>query len=458
MSFLSPDTFFYKNPGNEWSQTVGTDGTYRFEVRGGDYYSSPDIPAADSDAVLGKNRSELVTLQKLQEGRAFVFDFDFMVETGARNTADWLLLAQFHQTEDTAADGTLLDAAASPPLALQLRGERLEIVGRTDPNAQTTTSPDNIQMYLATDPITRGKFYNIRFEMIFDDALRGEGMLRVYLDDVLIVDYKGPLGYNDAVGTYAKFGVYRESAPEAFAAQFRNLSLTSPEPAPPITGTAGADNLEADMVGFLENEVLNGLAGNDTLNGGYGADTMYGGTGDDVYVVNDRGDVVSELVRGIDQGGHELVQSYISYVLPTEIEELILWDQGGNIGGTGNAGDNVLRGNTGRNVLKGLGGADSILGDRVKDTQAGGEGKDTLLGGAIFRNQNDVLTVETSGGKTMEFYGSREQVSRAGKGFEAVKRTSFIRIVPAAIPLVNWEEFEQPGAEKNGKTKSGLFE
>lgn len=100
-------------------------------------------------------------------------------------------------------------------------------------------------------------------------------------------------------------------------------------------------------------------------------------------------------------------------------------------------------------VLSGVG--KGVMGIKLDD-------KDTLLGGAIFRNQNDVLTVETSGGKTMEFYGSREQVSRAGKGFEAVKRTSFTKIVPAAIPLVNWEEFEQPGAEKNGKTKGGLFD
>ena len=65
--------------------------------------------------------------------------------------------------------------------------------------------------------------------------------------------------------------------------------------------------------------------------------------------------------------------------------------------------------------------------------------------------ENDVLTVETSGGKTMEFYGSREQVSRAGKGFEAVKRTSFTKVVPQPISLINWDDYELPGSEKNGK-------
>jgi DNA gyrase subunit A len=100
-------------------------------------------------------------------------------------------------------------------------------------------------------------------------------------------------------------------------------------------------------------------------------------------------------------------------------------------------------------VLSGVG--KGVMGIKLDD-------KDTVLGGAMIRNQNDQLSVETSGGKTMEFYGSREQVSRAGKGFEAVKRSSFTKVVPAAIALVNWEEYEQPVAEKNGKPKGGLFD
>ncbi|HQR09119.1 MAG TPA: DNA gyrase subunit A [Gemmatales bacterium] len=93
-------------------------------------------------------------------------------------------------------------------------------------------------------------------------------------------------------------------------------------------------------------------------------------------------------------------------------------------------------------VLSGVG--KGVMGIKLDD-------KDVVLGGAMIRNQNDVLTVETSGGKTMEFYGSREQVSRAGKGFEAVKRTSFTKVVPQTIMLINWEEYEVPGSEKNGK-------
>ncbi|HEY7312642.1 MAG TPA: DNA topoisomerase IV subunit A [Gemmataceae bacterium] len=79
--------------------------------------------------------------------------------------------------------------------------------------------------------------------------------------------------------------------------------------------------------------------------------------------------------------------------------------------------------------------------------------RDTCLGGALVRNQNDALVVETSGGKQMEFYGSRETASRGGKGFEAVKRTSFVRVVLPPIELVDWDKVEGRAEEKNGKAE-----
>ncbi len=41
---------------------------------------------------------------------------------------------------------------------------------------------------------------------------------------------------------------------------------------------------------------MTGGAGNDTLNGGAGIDTLIGGIGNDIFVVDNAGDVVTELV------------------------------------------------------------------------------------------------------------------------------------------------------------------
>ena len=72
---------------------------------------------------------------------------------------------------------------------------------------------------------------------------------------------------------------------------------------------------------------------------------------------------------------------------------------------------------------------------------------DTCLGGGTITRPSDSFQVETSGGRTMEFTGRHEKTSRGGKGYEAVKRTHFVRIVPPPIELVNWDEIE----EREGK-------
>jgi DNA gyrase subunit A len=101
------------------------------------------------------------------------------------------------------------------------------------------------------------------------------------------------------------------------------------------------------------------------------------------------------------------------------------------------------------NILAGVG--KGVIGIKLEDD-------DTCLGGALIRNQNDCMIVETTGGKKLEFHGSRETTSRGGKGFEAVKRSSFVRVIPPAIQLVNWEEMEA-GGERAGRGRStGLFD
>src|SRR5207244_6476985 len=86
------------------------------------------------------------------------------------------------------------------------------------------------------------------------------------------------------------------------------------------------------------------------------------------------------------------------------------------------------------NVLSGVG--KGVMGIKL----AAG---DACLGGAVMSPRNDRLVMETSAGKTLEFRRDKyETVSRAGKGFEAVKRSAFIRVVPLPIELVDWEEAE----------------
>jgi DNA gyrase subunit A len=97
------------------------------------------------------------------------------------------------------------------------------------------------------------------------------------------------------------------------------------------------------------------------------------------------------------------------------------------------------------NILAGVG--KGVMGIKLSDD-------DACLGAALISDNHDMLQVETSGGKTLEFRRGKYNItSRGGKGFEAVKRTTLVRVVPPAIELVDWEQMEgkAEGREANGK-------
>lgn len=106
------------------------------------------------------------------------------------------------------------------------------------------------------------------------------------------------------------------------------------------------------------------------------------------------------------------------------------------------------------NVLSGVG--KGVLGIKL-------DKKDECLGGAVISNRHDALVVETTGNRTMEFRrGKYTPTSRGGKGFEAVKRTNFQRVIRPEIELVDWDAIEENDRKNsNGKKKPqqrGLFD
>jgi DNA gyrase subunit A len=99
------------------------------------------------------------------------------------------------------------------------------------------------------------------------------------------------------------------------------------------------------------------------------------------------------------------------------------------------------------NVLSGVG--KGVMGIKL-------DKQDTCLGGALMSGRFDKMVLETSGGKTMEFgRGKYDITSRGGKGFEAVKRTNFVRVVPPPIELVDWDKIEGKKENGNGHKANG---
>lgn len=168
-----------------------------------------------------------------------------------------------------------------------------------------------------------------------------------------------------------------------------------------LLGGSDDDKLE----GGKGNDSLSGDQGKDTLDGGVGVDTMDGGAGDDYYVVDNKGDVVTETDKNEKLGGKDTVESSSSYVLGENVENLILKGIT-NTSGTGNASNNVIKGTIGDNLLVGLAGNDTLEGGDGVDTLDGGLGMDVLNGG----NDSDVYFLNNKEDKIIDSGGDEDQI------------------------------------------------
>ncbi|WP_240481673.1 putative Ig domain-containing protein [Dechloromonas denitrificans] len=230
-------------------------------------------------------------------------------------------------------------------------------------------------------------------------------------DDTYVVDATG-----DLITEFSAEGndTALASADYALSANIETLTLsglalagTGNDQANTITGNA-QDNI---LDGHGGNDVLIGGAGNDRLIGGLGVDTMTGGTGDDTYEVDDIADSVAEATNE----GTDTVQSSVSYVLGTNLENLTLT---GNFdaNATGNTLNNILTGNSGNNRLDGGLGADVMTGgdgndvyvlDNVGDqvVELANGGIDTVEVGTSYSAGNNIENIHLTGSGNIDATG-----------------------------------------------------
>jgi hypothetical protein len=207
-----------QSSGAPWSaRSYGANG-YRFEIRPGDHW------AKDAKKVHAVERTELSDLARMPLDEDIWLAFTLEVEPGQVNTSEWVNLGQLHATADIG------EPSVSPPWVQRLLpDDRFLVEVRQTQENPIKEAPPPIVIF--EDPkLERGRPY--RFVYRFRISNGPNGMVQLWRDGVLVANYRGPLGYQDKLGPYFKFGVYRAPAPrgERLAARYSDVTLG---PAPP---------------------------------------------------------------------------------------------------------------------------------------------------------------------------------------------------------------------------------
>jgi hypothetical protein len=284
---------------------------------------------------------------------------------------------------------TYSDALAGVTVSLALAGAQATGGSGTD----TLTGIENLTGSAFGDALTGDAGVNVLVGGAGDDTLVGNGgadALKGGLgNDTYVVDNAGVVitenfgeGADTVQTSLASYtlGTNLESLTYTGAGAFAGTGNTLNNV---ITGGGLADTLN----GAAGNDTLYGGGGDDLLNGGTGADTLVGGAGNDAYVVDNAGDVVTELAGE----GTDTVTASVSWSLSagSAVESVAALAGTSAINLTGNELDNSLTGNAGKNILNGGAGDDHLAGglgddtyvvDSVGDvvTENAGEGTDTV--------------------------------------------------------------------------------
>ncbi|MGC3970865.1 MAG: heparin lyase I family protein [Pirellulales bacterium] len=198
----------------EQPYSIGVRGdVLRLEVREGDRRRKP------SEADRPIERCEVMfPEQSFAFGKTYAIRFAMMFEPGPASTAKNDKFFQVHNVNDK-GDGIL-----GPVFAMQLEDEHMRIVVRWDAERITKKRVEDHWVFEDTADIRRGQWYDFDVVVRFDPF--GKGLLTVRRDGVELVNYDGPLGYNDELPPYPKVGIYRDTRPEPQARRYRALTIT----------------------------------------------------------------------------------------------------------------------------------------------------------------------------------------------------------------------------------------
>ncbi|WP_272913820.1 putative Ig domain-containing protein [Xanthomonas citri] len=149
------------------------------------------------------------------------------------------------------------------------------------------------------------------------------------------------------------------------------------------------------------------------------AGAQQGTAADDTFTVDHPGDTVAE---GAGQGT-DTIRSAVSYVLPTDVENLTLTGTL-DIAGVGNGANNVIVGNAGSNVLDGKEGLERLEGGAGDDIYV------DMAGDAYAINKDEIVEQANGGNDTLLLDAKSRSLADNVENLVLVDWTNTTRVVP----------------------------
>ncbi len=171
----------------------------RFEIREG-----------EQAGVIGGHRSEVHELLHFiaPVGSEQWYGFSTYIPQDWPDLENRTVISQWHATPD------LLEGEAwrSPPLAVRYSGGVLTVTGRYSAEpVQTENDGLSLDLYTHPGTLEKGVWHDWVFHVRWHYS--DEGLVEAWLDQVQVIDYQGPIGYNDRLGVWFKWGIYRDDHP-----------------------------------------------------------------------------------------------------------------------------------------------------------------------------------------------------------------------------------------------------
>ncbi|MCB9102435.1 MAG: heparin lyase I family protein [Anaerolineales bacterium] len=165
----------------------------RFEVRDDDRYFS----ASRSEIHRSSDRDTL--------GQDYWYGFSIYIpEEWPDQDSGFTIISQWHGSPDKDQG----EISRSPVLRLEYRNKKFKILGAySKEEIQTSDSGTSVLLYNDDEFAKKGTWHDFIFNMKW--SYESDGYVQAWIDGQRVVDYNGPIGYNDTRGPYFKMGVYR---------------------------------------------------------------------------------------------------------------------------------------------------------------------------------------------------------------------------------------------------------